>query len=156
MPPGAFRREHETRIRVNTIDALGAIGEVLSWLGFGIGLPALALGLLLRAGDGRWLPVEAVLVEDGAVAAGRRVRVRWYAGDDFHERTLRPEELRLWRGRETVRAYASERRPERLRPERLRPEPRRPLAHALTLAGLTLTAVGVVAAALSFLPLLAA
>lgn len=129
---------------MDAIDALGTIGEVLSWFGFGIGLPALLVALLVKAGDGRWVPVEIVLVEEGA-----RVRARWYAADDFRERLLTPHEALLWRGRETADAFIAERHP-----QRMRPEPRRPVLHAVYVAGFALTAIGVVSTILSFLPLL--
>ncbi|WP_053382757.1 hypothetical protein [Leucobacter celer] len=130
---------------MNLIDALGTIGEVLSWLGLGIGLPALLFGLLVKAGDGRWVPVEIVLVAEGS-----RIRARWYAANGFWERLLTGDETLLWRGRETANAFISERRP-----DRMRPEPRRPVVHAVYVAGITLTAIGVVSLLLSFLPLIA-
>lgn len=129
---------------MNAIDALGSIGEVLSWIGLGIGLPALLIALLVRAGDGRWVPVEIVLVPEG-----HRIRARWYALGGFWERLLTADEALLWRGRETADAFVSERRP-----HRMRPEPRRPLLHAVYVAGLALTAVGIVSTLLSFLPML--
>ena len=129
---------------MNTVDVLGAIGEVLSWIGLGIGLPALLVALLVKAGDGRWVPVELVLVPEGS-----RIRARWYAANNFWERLLTADEALLWRGRETADAFISERHP-----HRMRSEPRRPLLHAVYVAGLALTAIGVASTLLSFLPLL--
>ncbi|QBE48418.1 hypothetical protein [Leucobacter triazinivorans] len=131
---------------MNAIDALGTIGEVLSWFGLGLGLPALLIALLVRAGDGRWLPVEVVLVPEGT-----RIRARWYAADDFRERLLTADETARWRGRETVDAFISEHHP-----HRMRAEPRRPLLHAIYVAGLALTAVGAASVLLSLLPLVVA
>ena len=129
---------------MNTVDVLGAIGEVLSWIGLGIGLPALLVALLVKAGDGRWVPVVLVLVPEGS-----RIRARWYAANNFWERLLTADEALLWRGRETADAFISERHP-----HRMRSEPRRPLLHAVYVAGLALTAIGVASTLLSFLPLL--
>lgn len=136
----------QTGAQVDAIDALGTIGEVLSWLGLGIGLPALLFGLLVKAGDGRWVPVEIVLVAEGS-----RIRARWYAANGFWERLLTADETLLWRGRETAEAFISERHP-----RRMRPEPRRPVVHAVYVAGITLSIVGIVCLLLSFLPVLVA
>jgi hypothetical protein len=138
------RRGCRRELQVDAIDALGTIGEVLSWLGLGIGLPALLLGLLVKAGDGRWVPVEIVLVSEGS-----RIRARWYAANGFWERLLTADEALLWRGRETADAFISERHP-----HRMRSEPRRPVLHAVYVAGIALSIVGVVCRLLSFRPVL--
>ena len=47
---------------MNAVDAVGTIAEVLSWIGLGIGLPLLAIVLLVKLHDGSWVPHEVVIV----------------------------------------------------------------------------------------------
>lgn len=69
------------------VDALSLVGEVLSWFGLGLGLPALLIAALVRVVDGRWDDIEIAVVErDGGSVA------RWFAEGDFHERPLRRSE----------------------------------------------------------------
>ncbi|MBC6495710.1 MULTISPECIES: hypothetical protein [unclassified Microbacterium] len=69
------------------LDTLALVGEVLSWVGLGLGLPMLLIGVLIRTIEGPWLPAEIAIIErDGALLA------RWFAGGDFHERPLSRQE----------------------------------------------------------------
>lgn len=128
---------------MEAIDILGSVGEIISWFGLGFGLPALLLGLLLRAHSGRWQPIQIVLVEES-----NQVFARWYAAHDFWERRLTAAESIQWRGSEMVTAFVSERRP-----HLMRFEPRNPFSHAIYLVGLTLSSAGAVGLILSFVPL---
>lgn len=125
---------------MNAVDAVGTIAEVLSWIGLGLGLPLLAIVLLVKAHDGSWLPQEVVIVKDES----GRARARWFAAGDFRERPLRADESHHWHGREDVDAFVSERHP-----TLMRFEPRRPLLHAFQVLGITLAGVGAAAVALS-------
>nr|WP_314842288.1 hypothetical protein [uncultured Microbacterium sp.] len=72
---------------MQALDTLALVGEVLSWIGLGIGLPLFLLSLLIRLIEGPWEDVEIAVIErDGAPIA------RWFAGGDFHERPLRRDE----------------------------------------------------------------
>jgi hypothetical protein len=72
---------------VTPIDALAIVGEVLSWIGLGIGIPLLVVALMIALVEGRWERVDTVVIEhDGTTL------VRWFAGGDFHERALAPRE----------------------------------------------------------------
>lgn len=72
------------------LDTLALVGEVLSWIGLGIGLPLLIVAALVRLVEGSWLDIEiAVIDRDGSLFA------RWFAGNDFHERSLRRAESRF-------------------------------------------------------------
>lgn len=72
---------------MQALDTLALVGEVLSWVGLGLGLPLLLLALLIRTVEGAWLPIEIAVIErDGALIG------RWFAGGDFHERPLRRHE----------------------------------------------------------------
>lgn len=129
---------------MSVLDTLGIVGEILSWIGLGIGAPLLLVAVLVRAGDGRWLPVEAVIVaqDDG-------VLVRWLAAGELHERALTAREYAdAARAEGSKPAFVSEKRP-----SKLRFEPRRPVIHELYVIGLTLTIVGLASLALSFVPM---
>ena len=125
---------------MNVVDALGTIAEILSWIGLGVGLPLLAVALLVRAHDGKWQPHEVVIVGE----EGGRARARWFAAGDFWERPLHAHESAHWHGRDEADAFISARRP-----SLMRFEPRRPLLHAFQVLGITLTAVGAGAVLLS-------
>lgn len=72
---------------MQALDTLALVGEVLSWVGLGIGLPLLLLAFLIRTVEGAWLPVEIAVIErDGSLIG------RWFAGGDFHERPLKRHE----------------------------------------------------------------
>lgn len=72
---------------MQALDTLALVGEVLSWIGLGIGVPLLFLGLLIGSIEGPWRSIEIAIIErDGSVFA------RWFAGGDLHERPLRRSE----------------------------------------------------------------
>lgn len=120
------------------IDTLGAIGEAMSWIGIGIGIPLLIIGGMVALAEGRWERVDMVVVErDGVPVA------RWFARGDFHERPLRESELTVedWHS-----GYVSARNPENARVHA--PVGRRLL---LTL-GIIFAAAGAVGFVVSFVP----
>lgn len=45
------------------IDVLAAVGEVLSWIGLGIGLPLLVLGAMVALAEGRWEQMDVAVIE---------------------------------------------------------------------------------------------
>ena len=115
---------------MNVVDTLGMVGEILSWIGLGIGLPLLLIAMLVRSGDGRWLPVEVVIVTDS-------------------ERILSAQEYRGPEAKKNPRpGFVSEKRP-----SKMRFEPRRPVIHEFYVIGLTLTIIGALILLLSFLPM---
>lgn len=125
------------------VDTSAVVGEVLSWIGLGIGVPLLIVAMLIRLVEGQWVPVEiAVIDRDGYPTA------RWFAGGDFHERPLR-------RGDPTtaedgwVDGFYSSNDPSRARIGE--PPPLRPV---LRTVGVVFAAVGAVGLIVSFLPLL--
>lgn len=69
------------------IDTLAVVGEVLSWIGLGIGIPLLVIGAMVAVVEGRWESVDmAVIQRDGSAI------VRWFAAGQFHERAVKPRE----------------------------------------------------------------
>ncbi|UOQ59493.1 hypothetical protein MUN76_10555 [Leucobacter rhizosphaerae] len=130
---------------MSVVDTLGMVGEILSWIGLGIGLPLWIVALLVRAGDGRWLPVDVVVVPEGD-----RILARWFAAGETHERPLTAREFHgADRSMEPRTGFVSEKRP-----SRLRFEARRPVVHECFVIGFTLTIIGVLSLLLSFLPMI--
>lgn len=127
---------------VQLVDTLSVVGEVLSWIGLGIGVPLLIVALLIRLVEGQWIPVEiAVIDRDG------RPTARWFAGGDFHERPLRRSEPTAttdgW-----LDGFHSSNDPTRIRigePPHLR--------RVLRTVGVVFAAVGAAGLIVSFLPL---
>lgn len=126
---------------MNAVDTLGMIGELLSWIGFGTGLPIFFVTSAVQFRDGNWLPCDVVIVE----RHGRRIG-RWYAEAAFHERELFDSETPEVE-HEVARGFVSEKHP-----ETMRFEPRRSLNHAMHVLALTLLAVGCVGLIVSYLP----
>lgn len=124
---------------VSAADAVGTIAEIISWIGLGIGLPLLLIVFLVKVHDGRWLPLEVVILEEEG-----RARARWFTAGDFRERPLRADESLHWQGREEADAFVSEHHP-----DLMRFEPRRPMLHAFQVLGITLSSVGAAAVVLS-------
>lgn len=120
------------------IDTLAAVGEAMSWIGLGIGIPLLVIAGMVALAEGRWERVDIAVIERDGVSLAR-----WFARGDFHERALRGSELTAedWHS-----GYVSARNPEnaRIHP----PMGRRVL---LTL-GIIFTAAGLVGFVVSFLP----
>ena len=120
------------------IDIVAAVGEVLSWIGLGIGVPLLALAAMVALAEGRWEPTDIAIIErDGVTIA------RWFAGGDFYERPLTAHEDAGdgWR-----RGFVSVRIPSHAR---MTP----PVARRLfTTLGVIFTVVGLVGFVLSLLP----
>ncbi|MGL3150980.1 hypothetical protein ACSS7Z_11545 [Microbacterium sp. A82] len=72
---------------MSPLDALAAVGEVLSWIGLGAGIPLLIVAGMIALAEGRWEPVDIAVIErDGEAIA------RWFAGGDFRERPLTQRE----------------------------------------------------------------
>lgn len=124
---------------MGAIDVIGNIAEIISWIGLGLGIPLLLAAVIGRAHDGRWLPMEVVIVEEGEHA-----RARWFTAGDFWERPLRVHESAQWRGHEDAPAFVSERHP-----HLMNFEPRRPGLHAVQVLGITIGSAGAAGLVLS-------
>jgi hypothetical protein len=123
---------------VHIIDTLAAVGEAMSWIGLGVGIPLLVIAGMVALAEGRWERVDIAIVErDGVPIA------RWFARGDFHERTLRGSELIAddWHS-----GYVSTRNPENAR---VHP----PLGRRLLLTlGVIFTIGGAIGFVVSFVP----
>lgn len=69
------------------VDSFALVGEVLSWVGLGVGLPVLLVAAVLRSVAADWKPVHIVVVEQQGRLVGR-----WFASGEIQERPLRPAE----------------------------------------------------------------
>ncbi|MEZ5089018.1 MAG: hypothetical protein R2719_04405 [Micropruina sp.] len=70
-----------------SLDSIALLGEVLSWIGLGIGVPVLILARIVRASESRWREIDIVVVdEDGTPLA------RWFTAGELHQRPLRRSE----------------------------------------------------------------
>lgn len=123
---------------MQTIDTLAAVGEVMSWIGLGAGIPLLVIAGMVALAEGRWDRVDIAVVERDGVAIAR-----WFARGDFWERPLRDSELTAqdWHS-----GYVSTRNPENAR---IHP----PMGRRLLLTlGMIFTIAGVIGVIVSFLP----
>lgn len=91
-------------------ETVGAIAEVIGWVGLAVGLTCLLLVLLIRVADGRWLPTDALVV-DGAEGSV----VRWFAEGEFHSRRLSADERHHVADPQQEPAFYREREPDHLR-----------------------------------------
>lgn len=72
---------------MHLIDILALVGEVVSWIGLGIGVPLLLLAGMIALAEGRWDSVDIAVIDRAGTAI-----VRWFAASDFHERPLAARE----------------------------------------------------------------
>lgn len=120
------------------IDALAVVGEVLSWVGLGVGIPLLVIAGMVALAEGRWERIDIAVIErDGVPIA------RWFAAGDFHERPLTSRERIAddWH-----QGFVSSRDP---RNARLHPPSARRMLFAL---GAVFTGIGVIGFVVSMIP----
>ncbi|WP_345752018.1 hypothetical protein [Microbacterium rhizophilus] len=82
------------------MDAIGAITEILSWVGIGAAVLFGGAALIARLADGTWVPIRGVVIGDPAPDAPRRQVVRWFGDDGVHEAPLTAELRAAARGDE--------------------------------------------------------
>ena len=103
----------EVSVVASPWQTIGAISELFSWLGLGIGVICLVVWLTALAVAGDWRQTDAVRIE------GTSDHARWITDDGaLHERPLTPAEQRELAGRDSFRVYYSARSPERMRLDR--------------------------------------
>lgn len=126
------------------IETMGIIGDLLSLLGLGLGIPLYLIGTLLYSTDKKMLATEVVTTDDGGGP-----QLRWFAAGDFYERPLRLEEADYFTDQDYCEGYVKPRRP-----GIMRLEPQRQITRICRVMGTTLVAIGLVGFLLSLLPLL--
>lgn len=83
-------------------NAIEAVAEIFTWIGFGVGSVLAVAAVVLLLLDGTWTPVRAV-VED----LGDRRVVRWFDDEGgVHEAPLTPEQERQIGDRDMVDVFA--------------------------------------------------
>jgi hypothetical protein len=122
-------------------DAVALVGEMLSWIGLGVGVPVLLLGALVRFVEGPWRRVEITVAERDGVSIAR-----WFAGEDFRERPLRRDES-AYAGTDSSVGVVSANNPARVR---LGEPPH--LQRVLLTLGVVFVAVGTLGLIASWLP----
>lgn len=123
---------------MHLIDTFAAVGEVLSWIGLGAGIPLLVIAGMVALAEGRWERVDIAVIDPSGEAIAR-----WFAGGDFHERplTAREEAGDGWH-----RGFVSARNPGHAR---LNP----PVARRVfTTLGVVFTALGIIGFIVSMVP----
>lgn len=123
---------------MQTLDILAVVGEAISWIGLGVGIPLLVIAGMVALVEGRWERVDIAVIDRDGVSIGR-----WFARGDFHERTLGDSELTTdeWHS-----GYVSTRNPENAR---VHP----PMGRRLLLTlGIIFAIAGTIGFAVSFLP----
>lgn len=129
---------------VSFLEIMGIIGDLLSLLGLGLGIPLYLVGLLLYSTDKKMVATEVVPTNDGGVP-----QLRWYAAGDIYERPMRPEEADYFTDQDYCEGYVKPRRP-----GIMRLEPQRQSTRICRVMGTTLVVIGLVGFLASFLPLL--
>lgn len=92
-------------------EIVGIIGDLLSLIGLGCGIPLSLIGALVHSADKKMLPTEVVTT--GEVKASPLLR--WYASGDFHERPMRASERDYFQDQEYRIGYVKPRHPETMR-----------------------------------------
>lgn len=128
---------------MNAIEGVGGVAEVLAWIVLMIGLPLLALGMVLRLKERGLVPTEIVIV-----VRQRERRARWFASGEIYERRLRAAERPRLAGQDVGLAYVSPTDPTTMRLQR-----RRPITSVCLSLGTTLAITGLCALVISLVPL---
>lgn len=95
---------------MDSTEVVATVAEVIGWVALGGSLCCLVFALLIRLADGRWLPTDAVVVDQEHGST-----VRWFAEGEFHQRRLSDLERAHVVDADEERVYYREREPDRLR-----------------------------------------
>lgn len=127
------------------IEIAGLIGDLLSLIGLGLGLPSFFIGALLHAADKKMIPTEVVITGD----ADASPLLRWYSSGDFYERPMRAIERDYFKEQDYSIGYVKPHHP-----EIMRMEPQRRSTRVFRVLGTTFVVIGLVGLLASLLPLL--
>lgn len=125
------------------VDGVGAVGEVIGWVGLIAGVPLLLIGLLVRALQGARTRVAITVLED---LEDRPVAV-WSTDDRTCARPLSPGEVRHLSELPTPMGYVSVHDP-----EDMRLDARSPFERACTTIALVMLGAAALGFAASLLP----
>lgn len=127
------------------IEIAGLIGDLLSLIGLGLGLPSFFIGALLHAADKKMIPTEVVTTGD----ADASPLLRWYFSGDFYERPMRAIERDYFIDQEYSVGYVKPHHP-----ATMRMAPQRQSTRLFRVLGTTFVVIGLVGLLASLLPLL--
>lgn len=127
------------------IEIAGLIGDLLSLIGLGLGLPSFFIGALLHAADKKMIPTEVVITGD----ADASPLLRWYSSGDFYERPMRAIERDYFIDQEYSVGYVKPHHP-----ATMRMAPQRQSTRLFQVLGTTFVVIGLVGLLASLLPLL--
>jgi hypothetical protein len=126
------------------VDGIGAVGEIIGWIGLLVGIPLLLVGVLTRTAQGRHTLTKINVLED---LEDQPVAL-WSTGDRTYTRPLTTSEARHVAELGEPVAYVSDRNP-----ESMRLEARSPFERACTTIALVMLGAAVLGFVASFLPL---
>lgn len=96
-------------IVTSTLDIVGTIAEVFTWIGLVLGGLCFLSLLIARTIGGRWVETDAV-----AISESGNTRLRWMSPSGLHEQLLGASEHDP-AGAESHRVFYSERNPNKIR-----------------------------------------
>jgi hypothetical protein len=96
----------------NTLEFVGVLAEVFTWVGLVLGGFCLFSLLVVRAFGGRWVETDAVAVEGDRAG---EMRLRWMSEGGLHERSVSQDEHDRMAGPDGVRLFYNVRDPGRAR-----------------------------------------
>jgi hypothetical protein len=128
---------------MNGLEGAGVVGDLLSWIGLCLGLPVLLIGMLRRSRERALVATEVVIVR-----GPHDPLARWFAGGEFHDRSLHATERAHYAGKDVCTGYVSPRNPWVMGFERHRQS-----TGACLALGTTFTVIGLGGLTLSIIPL---
>lgn len=128
---------------MNLLEVAGLIGDLLSLVGLGLGLPLFLIGAVMHSTDKKMIATEVVATNDVHTP-----QVRWYAAGDFYERAMQPQEQDYFEDQEYCVGFIKPRHP-----EIMRLEPQRQITKICRVMGTTFVAIGLIGFIASLLPL---
>lgn len=118
-------------------DVLGAVAEIFTWAGLGLGVLVAGFALVLLVVDGTWLPASGVVETEGDDLV-----VRWWDEDgDVNQAALSHQDREKLAGRDMLDIFYRRGYRNRMRLTRASPAVRAFFLLALGLAGVGLIAV---------------
>ncbi len=124
------------------LDSVAIVGEVMSWIGLGVGLPMMVFVRVLRATKRAWRTVDILVIRQE-----EQLTARWFANGSIHERPLRAREAyRIREGWHDGQVSLRD-------PNRMQLASWSTLGPTLSTLGWTFVGAGAIGLAVSWLPL---
>lgn len=126
------------------VDGIGAVGEIIGWVGLIAGVPLLVIGLLVRSLQGTHTRTRITVLED----LEDRPMALWSTGERTYTRPLTSSEIRHLSDLSEPYGYVSDRTP-----DHMRLEARSSFERACTTISIVMLGAALLGFAASFLPL---